>query len=300
MRSACAGTAALLLAIGAGVASAQAPDTEIYLAPIARHGDSLVVGRVENVTRRAGYDNQPFFLPDGSALLYTAIGGDGQADVWRYELSTRISTRVTATPESEYSPTVMPGGSRFSVIRVERDSAQRLWSFAMDGSDPRLVLPALAPVGYHAWLNASRLVTYVLGAPSTLHLVSLDGATDEVRARDVGRAVHRVPGRPLYSYTQRDTSGALWIVAQEVSGASLAAILRAPADNEFHAWTPDGVLLSASNGVLLRWSAPGQGTFRWLPTARLDAFGVKNVSRLAVSADGKWLAFVAEPVSPTR
>ena len=34
------------------------------------------------------------------------------------------------------------GGTRFSVIRVERDSTQRLWSFALDGSDPQLMLAA--------------------------------------------------------------------------------------------------------------------------------------------------------------
>lgn len=296
-RAAQIAAAAVALVAPSGLLRAQAPSTDIYLAPLSRIGDSLVVGLAENVTHRAGYDNQPAFLPDGSGFLYTAVS-DGQADIWRYDIGSRRSIRVTSTPESEYSPTPMPGGARFSVIRVERDSAQRLWSFAMDGSDPQLLVPGLRPVGYHAWLNANRLVTYVLGTPSTLHLVSLDGSMDEVRARDVGRSVHRVPGRPLYSYTQRDSAKALWIVAQEVAGGSVAAILRAPDDNEFHAWTPDGALLTASRGQLLRWR-PAADRYEWSPVASLDAGGVRNVSRIAVSPDGRWIAFVAEPPAET-
>ena len=43
------------------------------------------------------------------------------------------TTRVTNTPESEYSPTVTPDGAHISVIRVEADGTQRLWRFTIDG-----------------------------------------------------------------------------------------------------------------------------------------------------------------------
>ena len=276
--------------------AAQAPNTDVYLAPLSRRGDTLFVGAAENVTQRAGYDNQPSFLPDASALLYTVIGTDGQADIWRYQIRTRRSVRVTATPESEYSATVMPGGSRFSVVRVERDSTQRLWSFAFDGSDPQLVLPALRPVGYHAWLGPNRLVAFVLGAPSTLHVLNRDGSRDEVRARDIGRALQRIPGQGWYSFTRRDSTKGLWITAQPFEGGPVAPLVRAPADNEYHAWTPEGALLSATQGAIVRWNARTGNDGEWIPVATIP--GVKNISRLVVSPDGRWLAFVAEPVSP--
>jgi WD40 repeat protein len=294
--------AAALLLLGAGsMASAQTPqtpNTDIFLAPLSRLGDSLVVGPAENVTRRAGYDNQPSFLPDGSGFLYTVIGDDGQADIWRYDIATRRPTRVTATPESEYSATVMPGGKRFSVVRVERDSTQRLWSFALDGSDPVLVLTALKPVGYHAWLDAARLVTFVLGTPSTLHVISRDGTGDELRARDIGRSLHHIPGQDAYTFTQRDSAKALWIMVQGIAGGPAQRIIRAAPDNEFHVWTTDDVLLTATKGILMRWNGEGGSDAQWIATADLTKSGVKNVSRLAVSPDGRWLAFVAEPVTP--
>jgi WD40 repeat protein len=286
----------LLVAALAGVAHAQAPNTDIFLAPLTRASGSLVVGPAVNVTHRAGYDNQPSFLPDGSAILYTATDSSGQADIWRYDIASRRTSRVTATPESEYSATVMPGGRRFSVIRVERDSTQRLWSFALDGSDPQLVLPALKPVGYYAWLDSTRLVAYVLGTPSTLHFLSRDGTVDEIRARDIGRAVHREPTMDSYSFTQRDSTKALSIVTQPIAGGPREIIALAVPDNEFHVWTPSGELLTASHGILLRWN---RNEFSpWALVADLTTNGVKNVSRLAVSPDGRWLAFVAELIAP--
>lgn len=289
---------ALTLTLG-GVPSllAQAPESDIYLAPLRRVRDSIIVGAPVNITHRVGYDNQPSFLPNSRGILYTAVNADGQADIWRYDIAERRTTRVTATRESEYSATVMPGGFRMSVIRVEADSAQRLWSFAVDGSDPQVLLSAQKPVGYHVWLGPMRLATYVLGKPSTLHVVDSDGGHDDVRAHDIGRSLHRVPGKDAFSYTQRDSAGALWITVQPVSGESETILVKAAAGNEFHAWTPDAILLSATEGRLVRWNGALDSTRAWVSVADLTSAGVRNISRLAVSADGKWLAFVAEPVS---
>ena len=140
------------------------------------------------------------------------------------------------------------------------------------------------------------LVAFVLGAPSTLHVLNRDGSNDEVRARDVGRALQRIPGQGWYSFTKRDSTKALWITAQPFEGGPLAPLVRAPADNEYHAWTPEGALLSATQGAIVRWNARTGDDGEWIPIATIS--GVKNISRLAVSPDGRWLAFVAEPVAP--
>lgn len=286
-----------LASVATAQASAPPPNTEIYLARLLHRGDSLVLSAALNVTRRAGYDNQPSFLTDASGFLYTAIDSSGQADIWRYEIRTRRRTRVTNTKESEYSPTLMPGGTRFSVVRVEADSTQRLWSFALDGSDPQLLIESLAPVGYHAWLDSVRVAAFVLGTPSTLHVLRRDGSEDEVRATDIGRALHRVPAQEWYSFVQHDSTETPWIVAQPFDGGAVSRLVRVPAANEFFAWAPDGMLLSATGPTVVRWNGvSGEGS-AWSPVATLAPLPVKNISRLAVSPDGRWLAFVAEPAS---
>lgn len=271
-------------------------NTDIFLVRLLGDGDSLRVSAAQNVTHRPGYDNQPAFLTDASAILYTSIDSTGQADIWRYELRTRKRVRVTHTPESEYSPTIMPGSRRFSVVRVERDSTQRLWSFRMDGQDPQLVLPSLAPVGYHAWLDQFRLAVYVLGSPTTLHVLRRDGSEDEVRASHIGRTIQRVPAQDWYSFVQLDSTRTPWIVAQPFEGGAVSQLVRLPEDNEFYTWAPDGTLLSASHGEILRWNGvSGEGS-AWSPVPAAARLSVRNITRLAVSPDGRWLAFVAEPL----
>ncbi|PYP63416.1 MAG: hypothetical protein DMD37_06350, partial [Gemmatimonadetes bacterium] len=148
----------LLLAMQAAAAP---PATDIYLADLRVVDGRVQVGTPVNVTARPGYDNQPFFLPDGGAFLYTSIRADSQADIYRYDLRTATSVRLTATRESEYSPTPLPDGSGFSAVRVEADSTQRLWAFDWDGARPRLVLDSIKPVGYHAWGDARTVALFV-------------------------------------------------------------------------------------------------------------------------------------------
>src|SRR5689334_5213829 len=157
-----------LLTVAASSLSAQAapPATDIFLAPVHARNGNLVIGTPVNVTARPGYDNQPAFLPDSRSILFTSVRGDAQADIYRYDLATKATSRVTTTPESEYSATVFANGSRFSVIRVEADSTQRLWSFRIDGTDPRLVFERIKPVGYHAWVDTTTVAMFLLGRPN--------------------------------------------------------------------------------------------------------------------------------------
>ena len=74
--------------------------------------------------------------------------------------------------------------------------------------------------------------------------------------------------------------------------------MRVPEDDEFYAWAPDGTLLTATRGAIVRWNGiSGEGS-AWLPVPSASPLAVKDISRLAVSPDGRWLAFVAEPSAP--
>src|SRR5437762_6771233 len=157
----------LIAGLGASrTAQSPPPATDIFLAPLKMQQRRLVVGAPVNVTNRRGYDNQPSFTTDSRAILFTSVRADKQADIYRYDLTKKTTKSVTSTPESEYSATVYGEGSRFSVIRVEADSTQRLWSFRIDGSDPRLVFPSIKPVGYHVWVDSTTVAMFLLGKPT--------------------------------------------------------------------------------------------------------------------------------------
>jgi dipeptidyl aminopeptidase/acylaminoacyl peptidase len=259
--------------------------------PLSHQGGVFAVGPAVNITARAGYDNQPFFAPDGKSIYYTSQRG-GQTDIYRYDLATASSAQVTRTPENEYSPTIMPDGKHFSVIR---DSLQYLWSFTLDGTPAaRPLLDSIRPIGYHTWLNADTVFVFVLGSPATLRRAELAHGTAAVVASDIGRALLTVPGRRAVSYAQRDSTR-FWVrVIDPVTGQG-ESLVRLPEGNEFFTWTSDGTLLSASGNRLLRWR---KGDGDWSEIARFTEPGLQQISRLAISPSGDRLALVgAEPAA---
>lgn len=274
------------------------PATDLYLAPLEAHAGVVHVGRATPITNRDGYDNEPSFTPDGTAILYTSIDATGQADVYRYDLQTRRTSRLTRTaPESEYSAMVMPGGHRFSVVRVEADSTQRLWSFDLSGGDPRLLVPGLKPVGYYAWADAHTLAVYVLGPPATLHVVDVATGADRTVARGIGRSIQRIPGRHAVSFVQELGGGRTRIAALSLTDDSIVPLVVAPDGGDFHAWTPDGTLLMAHGSQLLAWRPGATG---WRVVADLAGSGVHGITRLAVSPDGRHLAIVGRHPTGAR
>jgi hypothetical protein len=264
------------------------PSTDVWTASLTG-GDVPRVEKAVNLTHRTGYDNQPSFTPDGKAILYTAIDGNGPSDIWRVELKTLKTSNVTRTAvESEYSATPMPGGGWFSSIRVEADSTQRLWKFRMDGSDPALVLEKSKPVGYHVWTGDNTLAIYVLGNPNSLQLADARTGNTEVVANNIGRALQKIPGRNAISFQQLGKDGN-WIVELDLVTHKTTPIAKCPEGGDYHIWTPGGVLLSASGSRILVWQHD-----KWEQAADLAADGVRNITRLAINAKGDRLAFVAE------
>jgi len=274
------------------------PATDIYVAELRVTDRRVSVGSPVNATARPGYDNQPFFLGNGRSFLYTSVHADAQADIYRYDLDPKNSVRVTATPESEYSPTPLPAGDGFSVVRVEADSTQRLWAFNADGSRPRLVLDSIKPVGYHAWADERTLVLFVLGAPPTLQIADArsPGAPGEVLARDIGRSLQRVPGREAVSFVQRDSVAGASLQELDVRTHRVTKLVQAPPSADFFVWTPHGIVLTASGTKLYQWDPQRGGD--WEPVADFAAAGLTNVTRLAVSPKGDRLAIVAVPAQP--
>jgi len=114
-------------------ASLAQPATEVYLFDIIADGDTYKLLTPENASNNPGYDNQPYFLPDGSGLLFSSADSSGQTDVILYDIKTKSRRKLTASEGSEYSPTVMPrintilGPFPISIIRFRCDMKFLNW-----------------------------------------------------------------------------------------------------------------------------------------------------------------------------
>lgn len=277
-------------------APAPPPDTDIYLATLTPAGGGVELGRLVNITNSPGYDNQPSFTRDGRAILFTSIRGGSQTDIYRYDVASGTTSRVTDTPESEYSPTLTPDGEHISVIRVEADGTQRLWQFTLDGRSPSLVLRDVKPVGYHAWIDRTTLALFVLGSPATLQIADTATGRAEVVARDIGRSVQPIPSRGTVSFVAREaTAQPLRLSIRELDPRTRAVtpLVDAPtgARDADVAWTPFGTLLVAKDDVLYGWRRDGGD---WKELVKLNAQGVRGVSRIAVSPAGDRIALVTQ------
>ena len=271
--------------------------TDIFVGRLALSGGRLAVSELKNATDRNGYDNQPSFDPTGAFVLYTSGRTDGQTEIFRYDIAAGSSENVTKTPESEYSPTPMPGGMAFSVIRVEADSAQRLWSFDMDGRNPKLLLEDVMPVGYHAWGNERLLALFVLGAPPTLQLADANTGRASVVEQNIGRSLHRIPGQLAISFVHKISDDEWWIKRLDLRTQQITPLVRTLSGREDYAWTPDGFVLMGLGSILYQWN---RGAAGWTAMGDLSGQGIEGISRLAVSPAGDRIAIVGERGAGSR
>ena len=87
--------AIVLLLLTPAAVFAQAPSTDIWLLDIGFRGNQIQFDNPENITDRKGYDNQPHFSPDGLYVLYSSMDVDQQADIYRYEIPSGLTHRLT-------------------------------------------------------------------------------------------------------------------------------------------------------------------------------------------------------------
>jgi hypothetical protein len=185
----------------------------------------------------------------------------------------------------------MPDRAAVSVIRVEADSAQRLWRLPLDGSDPTVLLPDVKPVGYHAWTDDSTVVLFVLGQPATLQVANVRTGRTTVVERGIGRWLATVPGRAAVGFVRRASGGDGIVMTFTPGTGRIDEVAPAISGTQDYAWLPDGTLLGASGSVLRRWDA---GLRSWVEVADLAPQGIRGITRLVVNLDGSRLALVAE------
>ena len=293
----------LVSLLGMLLAPQQPPATEVYLAVLSGDG-ALAPGPLINISNNPGYDNQPSFLPDGSAILFSSNRDGKQMDIYRYDIGAKTLAQLTRSAEGEYSPLVTPDRRGFSVIRQETDGTQRLWRFDLDGSNPRLVLENVKPVGYHVWIDDSHLALFILGGqgqPNTLQVADTATGRAEVVEQNIGRSLLRRPGAGTISFVSKPAGGR-WVVKEldPKTRTTRAIVETADPASEDCTWDAAGRLYMASGSKIFVWG-PGPGA--WREFADLSA-QVGRITRMALfpSEGGKaggpaHLAIVAEPLA---
>lgn len=292
-------TTVAILMLASSAATGQAPDADIFLVSLKQTGGKLEVTGARNLTNRPGYDNQPNWSRDGRSLFFTSVREGEQADIYRLDpAASSGAVRVTMTaPESEYSATPMPRGNAISVIRVERDSTQRLWSVPLDGSPGSVILERIKPVGYHTWANDTLLALFVLGSPNTLQLASTTTGRGDTIVTSIGRSLHTTRDGQV-SFVHKVSNDEWWLVLLDPMTRQQRRLVQMPRRVEDYAWTPGGVVLIGEGSVLKAFDPRRGGD--WEIVADLAQYGLAGITRLSVSPRGDAVAVVAQPAGPGR
>ncbi|MBK8924178.1 MAG: hypothetical protein IPM81_22265 [Saprospirales bacterium] len=243
----------------------------------------------------AGYNNQPrFFSPNELYLTVQMPSDTTQTELYALNLLARTTTRITATATPEYSPTPMPGGRRFSAVRVEENGAQRLWSFPLDRSDSgRPLFPAISNIGYHCWLRDTLAAVFLVGENDAPHALAIIGTGRQQAQRiafNVGRCLQKLPDGRL-AFVQKATAQTWFIKAFDPLKKTSDILVKTLAGAEDFVVLPDGTFLAGSGSKLYQYHPSRQND--WKQIADLSRYGVRNITRLDASAGGK-LAVVVQ------
>ena len=273
-------------------AQAQPPSTEVFLAPLLWTNSSVTVGAPVNVSNNPGYDNQPSFLPDSSAVIFASNRDAKQNDIYKYDIAAKQLVQLTKTAENEYSPLVAVDGK--SILTVH-GTEQSIFRYDMDGANPRLAYQhGSALIGYHVWTSPTEFAAFILGsggAPATLQVIDTTTGKGVTIESNIGRSLLRRVGHNTISFVSKADPQKWMIKEFDIATKALTTITDTVPRSEDLTWLPDGRIVMASGSKLFIWQASGAG---WTELADLTGAGIKRITRLSASPDGKHLAIVGE------
>lgn len=280
---------AFLLSILVSInALAQLPETDVWLFKIDKKEGKYIYSKPLNITNRPGYDNQPVFTPDDKSVFYVRIDSTNQADIYHYAISKKKHVNLTKSQVSEYSPTIIPDGSGFSSVVVEKDSSQRVWQFNWDGTFKNIVHEGTDSVGYHTWLNNDTLLYYKLTEPHSLRSLNLKTNKDVWICDRPARAFKKMGNSSKFIYAIIDSVSTQFRI-YEPSLKESKVYASYPSVNEDFIWHPELGLIKSENADLLRYN---EQLKQWETLFAFSAVGIKKITRFVFDSKTKNIVLI--------
>lgn len=270
--------------------SGQLPDTEIYIASLSKEAETWKFSEADNVTNRVGYDNQPHFSADGNTMFFVQVVDSIQSDVYSYSIEEKLSTRITSSPESEYSPNYTFDHSKLSVVRVDKDSAQRFYVFEPESPSNAVFIPGTDSIGYYCWLNDSLLAMFLVGEKFSLQILNTKTNQRHFIAYNIGRCLKLSSDKKALLFLDKSDSTQWMISSLQFPDYKTTPIVRAIDGNEDFCPLNDGSLLMGSAGKLFLWNEGSGDTWNLVKDYSTS---IGPFYRITVNENATRIAFVA-------
>ncbi len=279
----------ILLLITSVSLSAQS-NTEVYLFEIINNDGKIELTNLKNISNNKGYDNQPSFY-DNNTILFSSTRNK-QTDIAKYNIQTKKLSYITNTSAgSEYSPLKVLGREAISAIRLDTTGLQRLYQYDTKSNESKVLLKDLK-VGYHVWYNDHILLSSVLVDDRMDLMVSnIQDKTNRTLHKNVGRSLHKIPNTDLVSFISKEND--VWVIKSihPISGV-VQEIKPVPLKIEDMFWLNDGTMIMGLGKIIAKFNPKTDKD--WNVLHRFTEDEINEISRIAVSKDGKHLAIVSE------
>ncbi len=280
----------LILIISGQILFAQVPDSEIYLFSIDEKDGKFIFSNGENISKNAGYDNQPSFSLDNRSILFTSGRKNNNFDIYEYTLADKKILPIIASENGEYTAKEFDKNTINFVREGKDDQSMTVWKFDRRTKKESPALTIKEPVAYYAFNAQGDALVWIRYA-FMMHFLNTEKSVDKYVANYAQPSVpHLIPNTRNFSFMQRHPDDSLWIKEFNPENEAVRPIIQSKDGKKDYAWMPDGSLLIGSGSKLFRFDKKTDKD--WQELVDLNSFGIKDITRLAVSPDGKHLALV--------
>ena len=279
----------------------QLPNTNIMLFDFAQKSDSLFLfNKPLFLTgfNKEGYNNQPYFISDNELYITVQFPEDTtQTDIYSLNLTTKKRTQITATVESEYSPTFIPplGGVtnyEFSCVRVEKDGSQRLWRFPLDRSSKGSpVFNNIKNIGYHFWIDYRDLVLFATEEPQKMLVADSRDESARYVTSNIGRCFQELPDGSI-AFIEKMSEDTWLLKKMDARTYRTSLITATISKSEDFAVLRDGSIIMASGTKLYKFNQ--RKDIAWQEVADFGFYGMNNITRIAVNSKENKVAVVVD------
>lgn len=274
-----------------GLLSYSQNNTDVFLFDLAPAYEGLEFLNMQNISNDPGYDNQPSF--SSNEIILFAGNNNGQTDISEYNLNTKIKKFInTETEGGEYSPQKFPSHDVVAAVRLDKNGLQRLYQYSSRiGTSTELIKEL--QVAYFAFNNDQKILATVLdGEKMDLVMIDLLIKSADTLFYNAGRSIQKIPKLNFMSYSLVNAEGNLDLYMMDMNSSESFFVCELPIGIQDCVWINDTQILVGSGNILYMYDTLGDP--EWIRVASLEEYGLKNISRMAISPNGKHIAIVGE------